>query len=162
MQRQSQRGIVLETLSGGKVRIKVPRSSDCGGCASDSCHEPFGDGSTALVARNKIGAHVGQEVQVDYTSPSSNKAMAVLYMIPLAALLIGAILGYNLELFGDRNASTALVSLVFLAGSFYGIHRYDKAKWAKDERLEPVVTRIIPTRVAPRANTRKGSAQCCQ
>lgn len=162
MQRQSQRGIVLETLSGGKVRIKVPRSSDCGGCASDSCHEPFGDGSTVLVARNKIGARVGQEVQVDYTSPSSNKAMAVLYMIPLAALLIGAILGYNLRLFGDENASTALLSLLFLGGSFYGIYRYDRAKWSKDERLEPVVVRVIPSRVASRAGAKGGSAPCCQ
>ena len=162
MQKQSQRGIVLETLSGGKVRIKVPRTSDCGGCASDSCHEPFGNDTMVLVARNKLGARVGQEVQVDYTSPSSNKAMAVLYMIPLAALLIGAVLGYNLELFGDKNASTALLSLLFLVGSFYGIYRYDRAKWAKDERLEPVVVRIIPSRVAPRGNTKKGSAPCCQ
>jgi positive regulator of sigma E activity len=115
-----------------------------------------------VVARNKPGARAGQEVQVEYTSPSSNKAMAVLYMIPLAALLIGAVLGYNLELFGDENASTALLSLLFLGASFYGISRYDRAKWSRDERLEPVVTRIIPSRVAPRANSRNGSAPCCQ
>ena len=162
MQRKSERGVVLELLSDGRARIKVPRTSGCGSCSDhQGCSgDPLGSDSMVVVAQNRSGARKGQQVVVEYLSPSSNKAMAVLYLIPLVGLLLGAILGYRLELFGSRDASAVLLSLVFLAGSFYGISRYDRAHWAKDDRLQPVVVRVLPSGAAPRPGG--GSAPCCR
>ncbi|MEF8823435.1 MAG: SoxR reducing system RseC family protein, partial [Desulfohalobiaceae bacterium] len=66
-----------------------------------------------------------------------------LYIIPLAALLVGAILGYNLELFGSRDGSTALLAILFLVASFFGISWYNTATWAKDTQLQPHIARVL-------------------
>ena len=147
MRIQREQGFVLETLPDGTAKIKVPRTSDCGSCNSQGdCCEPFGNDFMLLVAKNQAGARTGQEVAVEFSSVGSGKAMAVLYILPLGALLAGSILGYNLELFGSSDASAALFSILFLVASFFGIYIYNQRNWARDARLQPIIVQILSSR----------------
>ncbi|MCF8086183.1 MAG: SoxR reducing system RseC family protein [Desulfohalobiaceae bacterium] len=153
---QTEQGMVLEHTGDGQAKIKVSRRAACRMCSlNESCCEPMGHENMVLVARNDPGARVGQEVQVEFEAVSRGKAMGVLYMIPLAALLIGAILGYNLELFGSRDASAALFGLAFLVASFFGISFYNKATWAREARLQPRIVRILSSRAMKTSETER-------
>jgi positive regulator of sigma E activity len=144
---QTEQGVVLELVGGEQAKIKVSRRPSCRTCSlNGTCCEPLGHENMILLARNDPGARAGQEVQVEFEAVSRGKAMGVLYVIPLAALLVGAILGYNLELFGSRDASTALLSLVFLVVSFLGISFYNKATWAREAGLQPRIVHILSSR----------------
>ncbi len=146
---QTEQGTVLELLGGGWAKIKVSRGTTCQTCSGNgSCCEPFGNDSMIVVARNKIAAQIGQDVEIEFGSVSRGKAMGVLYIIPLAALLVGAILGYNIELFGSRDGSTALLAILFLVASFFGIYWYNSATWAKDTKLQPSIVRVLPSGAA--------------
>jgi positive regulator of sigma E activity len=146
---QTEQGTVLELLGGGWAKIKVNRGTTCQTCSGNgSCCEPFGHDSMIVVAQNRVAAQIGQDVEIEFASVSRGKAMGVLYIIPLAALLVGAILGYNLELFGSRDGSTALFGILFLVASFFGIYWYNTATWAKDTKLQPYIVRILPSGAA--------------
>lgn len=144
MPMQTEQGTVLELLGGGWAKIKVSRGTTCQTCSGNgSCCEPHGHDNMIMVAQNKIAAQIGQDVEIEFASVSRGKAMGVLYIIPLAALLVGAILGYNIELFGSRDGSTALFAILFLVASFFGIYWYNTATWAKDTKLQPHIVRVL-------------------
>lgn len=143
MNQQTEQGVVLEKIPPNLAKVRVPRSAGCEACHNEHCCEPFGDNQMVITAENDPGAETGQQVQVDFVSEGSGKAIAVLYLIPLAAMIIGAILGHNLGFFGRADASAALMGFFFLLLSFLGIYGYNRLKWSRDVRLQPRITRII-------------------
>jgi len=141
---QTEQGTVLEILDSGQAKIKVSRRASCRTCSlNGTCCEPLGHENMILVAQNQLGAGIGQKVAVEFIDVGRGKAMGVLYAIPLVALLIGAILGYNLELFQSQDASAALFGILFLVASFFGIYWYNTSTWAKDASLQPRIVRIL-------------------
>ena len=168
MNQHMERGVVLEMVPPNLAKVRIPRSSGCEACHNEHCCEPFGENHMVLVAENSPGAQTGQQVQVDFVNERSGKAISILYLIPLAAMIIGAILGHNLELFGRADASAAFFGFFFLLLSFVGIYGLNRMIWAKDVRLQPKITRILlsPARSQsrpqkPQSGARKVTGKSC-
>lgn len=74
---------VEKILPGGKAEISVPRKSACG----HDCEECAGCGvsgaSVRAVARNDIGAAVGQKVVVESSTKHLLGVMSLVYLLPI-------------------------------------------------------------------------------
>lgn len=84
----TQRAVVKRRLGGGKVEVQVKRMSacshDCDSCAG--CGSMVNAGDITAVARDDLGARVGQSVTVETASSRVLKLAAVLYLLPFAGL----------------------------------------------------------------------------
>jgi positive regulator of sigma E activity len=96
-----------------------------------------------IEALNKVGANAGQEVEIRMNLESPQKAVAILYLIPLFFLILGAILGNTLDPLGHQDASAVVFCLGFLVLSYIGISSYSRRKSAREPEDLPTVTRII-------------------
>jgi sigma-E factor negative regulatory protein RseC len=140
---QRARGQVVQAY-GGQAKVKIPRTASCQSCSEHGeCCAPFGSDFMLVEAQNRVGAGEGQNVEIEFATPSSNTAVLFLYIIPLFALILGAVAGYNLALFGSPDGSAALLSLVFLVLSYLGVHRLHRLLWGRDARYRPRITRLL-------------------
>lgn len=138
-----EQGQVVKLLSANKVQIKVPRKSACESCVQKSFCHPFGRDHMLIEALNPIQARPGQEVEIKMALENPKKAVAILYLIPLLALIIGAVLGNSWDPFGHKDASAVVFSLGFLILSYAGIQRYSRSKSLSEPEDQPTVNRII-------------------
>ncbi|MFW6314579.1 MAG: SoxR reducing system RseC family protein [Desulfohalobiaceae bacterium] len=136
-------GQVIKHLPGSKAQIKVQKGSACESCGHRSFCHPFGQDHMLLEALNNVGAGPGQEVEIRMVLESPKKAVAILYLIPLFFLILGAILGNALNPLGHQDASAVIFSLGFLALAYAGIRSYSRRKSAQEPEALPTVTRII-------------------
>jgi positive regulator of sigma E activity len=139
----SDAGEVVRNLPGAKATVKIPKSSSCEECSHKPFCSPFGTEHMLIEARNPIQASPGQRVQVDFSAETPGKAILVLCIIPLAALLAGAFLGNALDPFGNKDASGAVLSLAGVALAFAGIRAYTRKRAAGDESKEPRIVKLL-------------------
>jgi sigma-E factor negative regulatory protein RseC len=66
-----------------------------------------------VAARNEVGAKVGDEVRVTVASKTFLKASFLVYMVPVTALILGALLGDTLGPSLYPGASSDLLPVVF-------------------------------------------------
>ncbi len=81
-------GIVTE-LKGDRAAVRLLKHTACGDCGA--CH--LGDDSKHITIEcaNDADAKIGEIVEIDLESPNVLGAAFIMYMIPLAALLIGVV-----------------------------------------------------------------------
>lgn len=128
-------GLVLEN-NNGNLKIKVDRNSACGSCAaSGSCAERK---TTIIEIFSADNINKGDKVILESDAEEINKISALVYVIPVILVMIGAIApsfllkdtGYDINLI-------SLGSVIFmLALSVLYIKRLDKG--AKKEKLMKV------------------------
>jgi positive regulator of sigma E activity len=94
-------------------------------------------------AANPVRARPGQVVQVTFTPEKSTKALLLLYILPLVALILGAVLGHQLALFGAQNLTSAILSLTFVALTFMGIRYFTQRSYAAHPERQPRVSKIV-------------------
>ncbi|MBT8358641.1 MAG: SoxR reducing system RseC family protein [Deltaproteobacteria bacterium] len=88
-------GIVIKAESGNYTQVVTDRKSACGGCQST----PGGCRSCLVSARmvsrvaNPVGAEVGDLVKIHLSSTNLATGAAILYLLPILGLLIGAFTG---------------------------------------------------------------------
>lgn len=84
---------VQKTFADGTAQVVLVRESACSG----DCHKCSGCGAAketvTVIARNPIGASVGDMVHVEAASGPVLAAAAVLYIVPLAFFLAGYAIG---------------------------------------------------------------------
>lgn len=121
----TQRAVVKRRISADKVEISVKRisacghsCSDCAGCAS-MIHTP----EVTAVARDEVGAGVGQSVTVESASGSVLGYAFALYLLPFVGLFTAAV---ALQGYGDGAAAGGAVAafLVLLGGVSLPLERY--------------------------------------
>lgn len=100
--------------------------SSCDGCSQKAaCHVLGGSGDMIIKAINEARAMVGDSVIVAVSSKSFLKASAVIYLLPVAALIFGGLLGRSLAPHLDINIKAETVSAIFgfssLAVSFIAV-----------------------------------------
>ncbi len=87
---------VEEILSGGYVRISVPRKSACG----HDCEECAGCGMTGAAiyttAKDPVGVTAGQKVVVESSTKKLLGVVALVYMLPVICFLAGYFLSEGL------------------------------------------------------------------
>lgn len=83
---------VVKSIDGISARVVIQRrTSCCERCEKDACDIP--DKGIETEAINAAGAKVGQTVKVVMSAYSYLKGAMILYMLPVFALIGGAILG---------------------------------------------------------------------
>ncbi|PLX71160.1 MAG: hypothetical protein C0614_14485 [Desulfuromonas sp.] len=115
-------GTVVELLGKQRARVVCVKSSLCEHCASSGACSLGDDKRTRLVeVANPLGAHVGDRVRIVTTTRMFLKSSFVLYIVPLMALVVGAVAG---KLLGetlidtlDPDLLSAIFGLFFLVGS---------------------------------------------
>lgn len=140
---EAETGEVIHLLPGNKVKVKIPMGASCGSCDNRDLCEPFGRDYMVVEATNRLRARPGQVVQVSFTSEKSSKALLILYLLPLAALLLGAALGHQLALFGAQNLSSAVLGLGFVALTFAAIRSYTRRSYSVHPEKQPRISKIV-------------------
>jgi sigma-E factor negative regulatory protein RseC len=138
---------VIVRVEGELAIVKTKRSSMCDGCHSGGFCKALGGGSEMEVAaRNEVGANVGDEVKVTVASKTFLKASFLVYMVPVAALILGALLGTEVGPTLSPGESSDLFPVVFGLTLFL-LSFVLMRVWAKGskggEQYCPVVSEIL-------------------
>lgn len=139
---REEQGEVIE-ITGNLARVRVRRGSKCGSCASEHMCGMVSKDETVMTAVNPVGASKGQTVCLSFKVESQVRASFVLYLIPVMALVAGALIGYRFQFLGDKEISGAAFSLLFVALAFLGIKYYTHIKYAKDQSYIPTITKVV-------------------
>ena len=139
----AERGIV-EKVEPGWAWVKTKRSSACASC--DSRHHCLTQGSDQMVvkAQNTADAKKGDEVELYLSTKTKLTGTAIVYLIPVFGIFVGAFsanplseaLGLNPSLGMALFTITGLVSAVFLM-------RYLANRMNSKQALTPLVKRVV-------------------
>jgi len=136
-------GVVAE-IEDDIARVAILTKSACEQCAASGVCHP-GD-QEYLEAANPLGAKKGQKVKVVLAPQVYLKASIILYGIPMAALIAGAIIGKNISIryVGEQNSDlwAFIAGAVCMLVSFIFIRSYNK-KVEKTQKYKPVIVEIL-------------------
>jgi sigma-E factor negative regulatory protein RseC len=136
-------GVVAE-IEDDIARVAILTKSACEKCAASGVCHP-GD-QEYLEAANPLGAKKGQKVKVVLAPQVYLKASIILYGIPMAALIAGAIIGKNISIryVGEQNSDlwAFIAGVVCMLFSFIFIRSYNK-KVEKTQKYKPVIVEIL-------------------
>lgn len=125
---------VVTAVSGKKATVRFTRSDACGHC--NACFR-LGGNEADIEIENSLGAKTGDIVAIELHGKSVFKASAIVYGIPVIALVAGAAIG---SIWGELY--TALAAVLFAAGSFF-ILRALEPKFSRMNEFKPRMTDII-------------------
>lgn len=141
-----ERGIVID-VKGDTAFIKAEKGTSCESCvARETCHGTIGTNEVIIEAENRVNAKFGDRVVVMVGTATILKASFILYLGPIAGLIIGVALGQILvkQFVVDLNPDllSGILGALFLIITFFGIRIL--GKWlAKKEGFRPVVDRVV-------------------
>jgi len=139
----AERGIV-EKVEPGWAWVKTKRSSACSSCGSrHHCLTQGGD-QMVVKAQNMARAKKGDEVELYLSTKTKLKGTAIVYLIPVFGIFVGAFsanplsaaIGLNPSLGMALFTLTGLVSAVFLM-------RYLANRMDSKQALTPLVKRVV-------------------
>ena len=139
----AERGTV-ENVEPGWAWVKTKRSSACDSCTSrHHCLTQGGD-QMLVKAQNTVGAKKGDEVELYLSTKTKLKGTAIVYLLPVFGIFVGAFsanplseaLGLNPSLGMAFFTLTGLVASVFLM-------RHLAKRMAANQALTPLVERVI-------------------
>lgn len=118
-------GVVVEQRRDGTVVVEVDRTSACERChARGACQTTLQPRKAHVTADDPIGAGVGQQVRLEMADRGFLAACFQAFVVPLAALVAGAIAGFAAAgWLGWPAGQDALAALGALAGAAWGILR---------------------------------------
>jgi sigma-E factor negative regulatory protein RseC len=126
--------------------LEIERKTACGlcgqtrGCGNSIWGKLFAHQSTAFKAQNRINAKVGDSVIVGINEKALLKSALLLYILPLATLLIGAILAT--QLFADTNGNAMLGALIGLVLGFVWVKGHTMSS-SYFKLQQPVILRLV-------------------
>ena len=97
----------------------------------------------SVSADNALGAKPGQQVEISFQPQGQKKAILVLYLFPLIALVLGALIGRYMNFATNPDASAALSSLGCLVLVFAVINWHTKRQARKQPGRQPRIIRIV-------------------
>jgi sigma-E factor negative regulatory protein RseC len=116
-------GTVVELRGKTTAVVMCKKSSLCENCATHSnCVIGEDDRTRLIEAQNSLAASIGDQVLIATTTKSFLQSSFLLYIVPLIALVIGAVtgklVGENLDTGLDPNLLSAIFGVFFMIGSF--------------------------------------------
>jgi sigma-E factor negative regulatory protein RseC len=116
-------GTVVELKSKLLAVVMCTKSSLCENCATNgNCALGDDDNTRLIEVHNLLGAEVGEQVRIATTTKSFLQSSFLLYIVPLIALVIGAIagllVGESISTGFDPNLLSAIFGVFFMCGSF--------------------------------------------
>ena len=142
----NQRGYVIELVDGTTAKIKMQKHSACAACGK--CASSTDKKDIIVEVDNNIGAKVGDYVEVNMDSVNVIKAAAIVYIVPLIALLGGTIISYGIFNFIDigmnKEVLSGFIGIVLTIISYLLIKSKDR-KFRESRNYIPIITKVIKT-----------------
>jgi sigma-E factor negative regulatory protein RseC len=140
-------GVVVELKGKQNAMVMCKKSSLCENCATNGNCALGDDDKTRLIeVQNMLGATIGDQVRIATTTKSFLQSSFLLYIVPLIALVIGAIAG---KLVGDRlttgvdpNLLSAIFGVFFMIGSFV-ILRVGSSALSRDSYMPKIIAILL-------------------
>lgn len=138
----AERGTV-EKVEAGWAWVKTKRSSACSSCASRSHCLTQGSDQMVVKAQNTAQAKKGDEVELYLSSKTKLKGTAIVYLIPVFGLFVGAFSANPLSAAMGMNPSLgmAVFTLTGLVLSVF-LMRYLANRMDSKQALTPLVKRV--------------------
>jgi sigma-E factor negative regulatory protein RseC len=155
-------GFVIET-TGDRARISTSRRGVCDGCGDKSrCafDQALGqDKPEEVLALNTVSARPGDLVEFDLLGHTELKVSLIVWAVPLAGLILGAVAGAGFcETIGlDRDPATLLGALLGLAVAFLAVLAFER-RAKGDERLLPHILKVVNPSSCPAGLEKNASA----
>jgi sigma-E factor negative regulatory protein RseC len=133
-------------VKAGKAWVRTIRASACESCSARSgCGQRVlatasGGRANQVLVDNHLGAEVGDDVTVAIDESALLSASILVYALPLALLVLGAVLGQQWMPAGDAGAITG--ALAGLASGFL-VARVLQSRPGR--QYEPQLVRVLPS-----------------
>jgi len=154
-------GLVIGNENDGRARIIIDRKGACGGChtTGSGCRSCLSSAKMESLVLNPVGARSGDVVQVSLKSGNLLVGAALLYVMPVLALLGGALIGSaESSVVGwDGTSATVLGGGAGLAIGFGLVMGLDRCSWVR-RRLAPRITAVL---VSETASSAPAPNSCC-
>jgi len=143
-----EKGVIVKT-EGDYLWVEAISDSGCGhcsarqGCGTASLQKWFNRKPNHLRLLNTSGYQTGDTVIIGIPDHALLKGSFAIYMLPLLALLIGALVGIVINDWlgwGSREPVSIISGFVSFAGSFIWLRRYT-LKYAQKAEYLPVILR---------------------
>ena len=141
---ESEPSAAHSTAAHSTATLEIERKIACGlcgqtrGCGNSIWGKLFAHQSTAFKAQNLINAKVGDSVIVGINEKALLKSALLLYILPLATMLIGAILATQIH---DTNVYAMLGALVGLVLGFVWVKGHAMSS-SYFKLQQPVILRL--------------------
>ncbi|WP_027701408.1 SoxR reducing system RseC family protein [Metaclostridioides mangenotii] len=141
----NQSGFIVEIVDEVTAKVQMQKHSACANCGK--CATVSSESKEIFVeVDNTYGAKVGDHVEVNMENINVIKATAIVYVLPLIALLVGTIgtfYGLNaLGFAGNVEIVSAVVGLTLTLASYLWMRANDN-KFKDSRNYIPIVTRIL-------------------
>jgi sigma-E factor negative regulatory protein RseC len=140
---------IIEKISNQKALVRIQKTSACDRCGCrDSCGV-LSDNKREIEVKNDLKASVGDVVEISIPERQLMKLSMIVYLTPILALVLGAVLGGMLAEKLDMSSEpmALLCGAVSLVVAFVGVKRFGRQPEVV-EKYHPRMTRIL-TRSAP-------------
>jgi len=136
-----ERGTVTATHD-GTVDVAMTPSEACAGCGA--CASGAGGARVLTGVVDRMGAHLGDVVEVSTPARARRRAQGLVYLLPVASLMVGYLAGFLLSDLLGVAPDTAGAALGLLAGAgAFAATRYAEHNTAGVDRYMPQVHAII-------------------
>lgn len=154
-------GIVLKNESSRYALVATDRKGACGGCQSTphGCRSCLTSAKMESRVANPVGARPGDLVKVHLASGKLYAGAAILYLLPVVGLLLGAFLGLGASVFygfGEGIGSIGGAAAGLCLG-FAAVVVLDRMPFIR-RQLTPTITGVVTTNVGMPDNRK---ASCC-
>lgn len=129
----------------GWAEVLVERGDACNNCESSQfCHALSDCSKLKTTVRNQAGAKPGDLVTIQMNTQKVFKAAVILYLVPIAGMLAGAIAGngFSSGLGIEQTFATIIFAFAGLGFGFLVPVAFSR-RISANKRLTPVITRII-------------------
>ena len=135
---------IIETVSGRKAIVRIKKSSACAACQSRQSCEEASDRDMIVEVANDLGAGEGDRIEISIPSGSFLLLSFLIYILPVTALIAGAVAGGAFAPALHMNPTFASITGGFLgiAVTFYALKRLDRSTRAQ-KQFGPRMTRIL-------------------
>ena len=124
--------------------VRTTRSSACKSCSSrNTCQGEASGKEMEVEAMNTAGAKVGDRIVLNIRTSSLLKATFLLYVFPILAMILGALIGQTIAL--NRGSDPSGMSALFAFGFFglaFLVIRIAGKRLSKDTSYKPEIIKV--------------------
>ncbi|MBD3336768.1 MAG: hypothetical protein GF355_14745 [Candidatus Eisenbacteria bacterium] len=148
-------GIVAEVLPGDRALVSIHRAEACHSCSAQSACVALGGRTREmrLEVANTVGARPGDRVRLALAEADVVTASLLVYMLPAATLVAGALIGYWLAQQGPWSENSA--ALLGAAGGLIlglGGSRFMSRRVMRGSRYVPRLTAVTQRHGRPESS----------
>ena len=155
-------GYVIESRNDGWAVVVAEKGQGCSSCGAVAhCHGGRDAPVHQTPALNPIGAQVGDRVLLSIESGTLLLRLALLYLLPVALMLMGAFWGASLD--GSSGVASNGQSIGYGLTGFvlgFGMSVTISRIWSRVRPVTPVISRIVSNHFKSKAPLPASSCGC--